>query len=285
MGTLDGLRVVAFESRRAIELERLLARHGAEYVSAPALREVPLSDNPAALRLVDELESGSIDALLLLTGVGTRALVEAVAHRCPTPRLVEMLEKIPLIARGPKPVAALREFGLTAAVRAPEPNTWREILEELDRSLPVAGLRIAVQEYGRTNTALMAGLEERGATPISIPVYRWALPEDTTALEAGITSILDGDAHVVIFTTAVQLDHLLEVASTRANAVLAALRDQCVVASIGPSATDALRERGIEPEIEPEHPKLGYLAAAISESAASHHARKRQDVPNPVGGG
>lgn len=275
MGTLDGLIVVAFESRRATELERLLARHGAQYRCAPALREVPLDENPQSLKLVDALEAGTIDAVLLLTGVGTKALVEAVSHRCPKPRLIELLGSVTLIARGPKPVAALRELGLTAAVRAPEPNTWREILAELDRSLPVRGLRIAVQEYGRTNPHLMAGLEERGATPISIPVYRWALPEDLSPLRAAIDSILAGEAHVVVFTTAVQLDHLIEVAGDSANAVLEALRDRVVVASIGPSATEALRERGINPDIEPNHPKLGYLAAAIAEEAAAHSTRKR----------
>lgn len=276
MGTLDGLIVVAFESRRATELERLLLRHGARYRSAPALREVPLDENPQSLKLVEELEAGTIDAVLLLTGVGTKALVEAVSHRCSTPRLVELLRGVTLIARGPKPVAALRELGLTAAIRAPEPNTWREILAELDRSLPVRGLRIAVQEYGRTNPHLMAGLEARGATPISIPVYRWALPEDLGPLRLAIDSILRREVHVVVFTTAVQLDHLIEVAGDSADAVLEALRDHVVVASIGPSATEALRERGITPEIEPEHPKLGYLAAAIAEQAAAHCAGKRR---------
>ncbi len=274
MEKLAELTVVAFESRRATELRRLLDRHGAHFLTAPALREVALSENPQALRLVEELEAGRIDAVVLLTGVGTRALVEAVAARCPRPRFVELLSKVPLIARGPKPVAALRELGLTAAIRAPEPNTWREILAEIDRAFPVNGLRVAVQEYGRTNRNLMAGLEERGATLVPIPVYRWALPEDLGPLRAAIAQIVAGEAHVVVFTTAVQLDHLLEVAGDCADDVVRALRDRSVVASIGPSATEALQERGITPEIEPVHPKLGYLAAAIADEAPSRLAEK-----------
>jgi len=275
VGRLEGLSVVAFESRRAAETEHLLARHGARVVSAPALREVPIEDNPAALRFLEELEKGRIDALILLTGVGTRALVEAVAKRCPRGRFAELLGGIPLVARGPKPVAALRELGLTPRVRAPEPNTWRELLEALDRELPVRSLRVAMQEYGRTNPDLLAGLQERGARVLQVPVYRWALPHDLRPLEGAIERILDHDADVVVFTTAVQVDHLLEVAGDAANDVVQALDEGAVVASIGPSASEALREHGIRPEIEPEHPKLGYLVGAIAEQAPVLLARKR----------
>src|SRR3954466_4703303 len=88
---LAGMRVVVFESRRAAEIEHLLVRHGATVISAPALREVPIEENAAALQLVRRLEAGTLDAVILLTGVGTRALVEAVLPSCPTERLVQLL--------------------------------------------------------------------------------------------------------------------------------------------------------------------------------------------------
>src|SRR5690242_20442745 len=113
-GALAGLRIVAFESRRASEIEHLLARHGATVIRAPALREVPIDENAAALELVRRLEERRLDAVILLTGVGTRALVEAVQASCPTERLVALLGAVPLVARGPKPVAALRALGLAA---------------------------------------------------------------------------------------------------------------------------------------------------------------------------
>ncbi len=274
MDALQGLTIVAFERRRAAELTRLLERHGAQVVSAPALQEVALTENPGAHALVDELEAGRIDAFVLLTGVGTRALVGAIENRCPRERFAELMSKITLIARGPKPVAALRDLGLTAQIRAPEPNTWRQILSEIDARLPIRGLRVAVQEYGRPNPDLMKGLQERGATTLAVPVYRWSLPDDLTPLRGAIDRILSGGADIVVFTTAVQLDHLLEVAGDSAPSVIDALRDRIAVASIGPSASAALRERGIEPAIEPAHPKLGYLAAAIADYGTSRLRRQ-----------
>ena len=66
-------------------------------------------------------------------------------------------------ARGPKPVAALKELGIAPVVTAPEPNTWRELLSALDENrstLPLKDKRVAVQEYGAPNAELLAGLAE-----------------------------------------------------------------------------------------------------------------------------
>lgn len=276
---LAGMRVVAFESRRAAEIGQLLARHGATVFPAPALREIPLDENVAALELVTRLEAGAIDVLVLLTGVGTLALVEAVRARCATERLVELLRRVPIVARGPKPVAALRTLGLTAAVRVPEPNTWRELLATIDRELPVRGLRVAVQEYGKSNPALLEGLAERGARDVlRVPVYRWALPHDLAPLEQAIARIAAREAEVAVFTTAVQVDHLRQVAATTPTGVAGlttALREHVVVAAIGPTAAEALAEAGIPPDLVPEHPKLGYLVNAIAEQAPQLLAAKR----------
>jgi uroporphyrinogen-III synthase len=266
-GSLSGLRILTLESRRKVELTRLLVRHGAEVLSAPALREEPLEEVSAAIGLLERLRAGQIDALILLTGVGTRALATIAARHGAPKEFAELLAQIPLIARGPKPIAALRELGLRARVRAPEPNTWRELLAALDAEFPVAGLRVAVQEYGRPGPELHQGLKERGADVYSVPVYRYALPEDTAPLAAGIEELLAGRVHVVAFTTAVQLDHLLAFAAERRADVARALRDQVLVASIGPTVDAALGAEGIEPDICPEHPKLGYFAKAIATRA------------------
>jgi uroporphyrinogen-III synthase len=185
VGALAGLRVIAFESRRAVEIARLLERHDAIVIGAPALREVPLEDNVAAIELLAALEAREVDAIVLLTGVGTRALVKVLETRCPRERVIALLRGVPIVARGPKPVAALREIGLQPTVLAPEPNTWRELLAAIDRELPVGGLRVAVQEYGRPNPELLAGLSERGAVVRRVPVYAWALPARPRAAPRG----------------------------------------------------------------------------------------------------
>jgi uroporphyrinogen-III synthase len=183
---LQGLRVISFESRRAKEMTELIRRHGGEPIVAPSMREVPLSENSAPLELFQKIEAGRIDLVVLLTGVGTRTMVDALAIHYSRERIAALLGKVTLLARGPKPVAALKELGLQPAITAPEPNTWKEVLAVLDSNIQLTGKRIAVQEYGITNQELLSGLEVRGAEVVRVPVYRWALPENIAPLQAAI---------------------------------------------------------------------------------------------------
>ena len=116
---LQGLRVISFESRRAKEMTELIRRHGGEPIVAPSMREVPLSENSAPLELFQKIEDGRIDLVVLLTGVGTRTMVDALAIHYSIERIAALLGKVTLLARGPKPVAALKEWGLQPALTAP----------------------------------------------------------------------------------------------------------------------------------------------------------------------
>jgi uroporphyrinogen-III synthase len=176
------------------------------------------------------------------------------------------------VARGPKPVAVLRELDVPVWLTAPEPNTWREVLSALDgkaAEFSLSGRRVAVQEYGASNPDLLSGLEARGARVTRVPVYQWALPDDLGPLQAGVREIVDGQIDVALFTTATQVVHLLNVAETMGlhDAVRRGLR-RCVVASIGPTTSEEMREQGIEPDLEPAHPKMGFLVREAAERAA-----------------
>ncbi|HSP99919.1 MAG TPA: uroporphyrinogen-III synthase [Candidatus Dormibacteraeota bacterium] len=263
-GGLDGLTVLAFESRRAAEMAELIRRRGGTPVSAPSMREVPLDTSPEAAALIRALEAGTVDVMILLTGVGTRAL--AAASGLPGERFAALLRRARLVARGPKPVAALRELGLTADVTVPEPNTWRELLATLDGQLPVAGQRVAVQEYGRTNPELIDGLQARGATVSRVPIYRWDYPEDAAALREGVARLAAASVDLALFTSARQVDHVIETARRLdcLDALHAASR-RVVFASIGPVCSEALQAHGLPVDLEPEHPKMGQLVGVVAQ--------------------
>ena len=266
--SLEGLRIVSFESRRAREMAELIRNYGGEPIIAPSMREIPLSENRAAVDFIDQLEAGAFDYLILLTGVGTRTLVEAVAGKYSREKVTAALQKTTLIVRGPKPVAALKELGLTAAISAPEPNTWRELLAELDSKAEIKGKRVAVQEYGITNQELLTGLESRGAKVSRVPVYRWALPEDTGPLRSAIRRILDAQADIVLFTNATQVDHVFRVAKEEmVDQRLPQALGRMLIASIGPVCSEALEHLGVRVDLEPEHPKMGHLVSALGQRA------------------
>ena len=266
---LTGLKVVSFESRLASAMADLISRQGGTPISAPAVREIPLAENPEALEFARELLAGRIDLVVLLTGVGIRALLAAVEGTYPRAEFLAALSRIPTIVRGSKPQAVLRELGVPITLAVPEPNTWREILSAIDdAAIPLQGRRVAVQEYGRSNPELVAGLTARGASVMRVSVYRWALPEDCGPLRRAIKAITLREVDLVLFTTAVQVDHLLQVAAESGleESLRAGLRD-AVVASIGPTCSRALREHGLVVDLEPEHPKMGPLVLTVARHA------------------
>jgi uroporphyrinogen-III synthase len=211
--------------------------------------------------------------------VGTRALSRVAETIYPLDQYLGELRKVAIVARGPKPAAVLREWNVPIALTAPEPNTWRELLRALDEnsaSVPLKGRRIAVQEYGVSNPELLAALRERGALVTSVPIYEWALPADTGPLCSAVSAIARNEIDVILFTTATQADHLLQIAAemNEEDALRRAFL-RMLVASVGPTTSERLRELGIAPDLEPTHPKMGYLVMETAQGSAEILRQKR----------
>jgi uroporphyrinogen-III synthase len=276
---LTGLRVLSLESRRAREMAKLIASYHGQPMVAPSMQEVPLESNAEALDFATKLVSGGFDTVIFLTGVGTRALARLADTLYPREKFVAALQHVTIVARGPKPVAALTEMGVPVAVTAPEPNTWRELLRALDdlsESFPLRDKRVAVQEYGASNPELLSGLAERGAIVTRVPIYEWSLPEDTGPLREAVRAIVRGDVDIALFTTSVQVIHLFKIAEELdlvSNVYQGFWR--VVVGSIGPVTSEALREHGLPVDFEPEHPKMGFLVAEAAKRAPGLLLKKR----------
>jgi uroporphyrinogen-III synthase len=282
-GALSGLRVVCFESRRSAESSRMIARLGGEPIEAPTLREVPLRGPLGIDALEEDLQRGAPVLLVLLTGVGTELLIEGLSQGVSRERALALLgaPTTTIVCRGPKPHAVLKPAGLKPAVVVGEPNTWRDVLQEIDARQLLAGKSVYVQEYGRTNAELVQGLVERGAKGVrQIKTYSWQLPDDLSPLHAAIERIARDDAEVALFTSSIQLTHLLQVAEDRGlTQQLYRGLERMVIASVGPLTSEALSSAGLRPDIEPEHPKLGHLMVALGALAPQVLAQKR--LPSP----
>src|SRR6266481_9889379 len=107
---LSGLRVCSFESRKGAEMRGLVERQGGIVTIAPSMREVPLAENPEAFAFAARLFGGTVDVVILLTGVGTRALAEVLESKYSRDEFLAALQKCTIIVRGPKPAAVFREW-------------------------------------------------------------------------------------------------------------------------------------------------------------------------------
>jgi uroporphyrinogen-III synthase len=285
MNGFAGLRVLTLESRRAAELAKLISTYDGQPIVAPSMREVPLESNQEALAFAAKLLAGDFDMVIFLTGVGARALLGVVETAYRRDDYIAALQRVKIVARGPKPVAALREIGVTPDLTVPEPNTWREILLALEgasdpqQGIRLRGARVAVQEYGVSNPEFLAELKKRGAHVTRVPVYQWALPDDLELLRAAIRALLDGSIDVVLFTTGVQAVHLFQVAAEmKMEEPLRDALNKTVIVSIGPTTSEELVRRRVPADFEPSHPKMGYLVKEASERAAEFLRRKHEGL-------
>jgi uroporphyrinogen-III synthase len=286
-----GLRVLSLESRRAELMEQLIRRHGGDPFVAPSVKEVAFEQHDEVYEWAERLFGNAFDLVVLMTGAGLTFLRDILAERWPSEIFAGALRQVTIVSRGPKPAAVLREMGVAARIMVPEPNTWREIMPV------IAGLperRITVQEYGRANPEFIAALEQMGAEVSPITIYRWALPDDLGPLEEAVGRIAARKCDVILFTTSIQLTHLLEVAARMGCVadVREALAEDIAIGSVGPVMDGALAECGLTPDIVPTHPKMAVLVRTAAELAPSVVLRKRRFPPQyaspratrPVGG-
>lgn len=256
----NGLRIASFESRRRDEMQRMIEKFGGIPFVSPSLREVPVAENREAIDFAYQVITGQINIAIFLTGVGFKHLLTAIEKHLDKQRFLDALSDIVTIVRGPKPVAAMREVGITPTYRAAEPNTWREVLQLIDQQVPVANQIVGLQEYGVTNRSLVAGLEARGAQVATVRVYQWELPEDTQPLIANVRAIAAGERDVLMFTSAHQVVNVLRMATElNLEETLRYQLSQCVVASIGPTTSEMLQQLDFPVDLEPEHSKMGHL--------------------------
>ena len=265
-------------------MAQLIRNCGGEPIVAPSTREVQ-TPNQGERQLIRGILEHQFDAIIFMTGVGSRALVEAAEAFCPREEILAALGRTRVVVRGPKPAAAMREFGVPVTLAVSEPNTWREIVKALDenpRKVPLKGQRIAVQEHGEPSSELYIALRERGAQVVPVRVYRWELPEDAGPLKEAIRALAENKVDVVMFTSSIQFVHASRVAAQLGmserfrNGLKRAL-----VASIGPIASETLRQNGVRIDLEPSHPKMGFLVKETAERSVELIERKtRPSSPN-----
>lgn len=274
----NGIRVLSLESRRSVEAGKLIRTYGGEPLSAPAMREIPMNSDGPVLEFADALMAGAFDLVIFTTGVGVRALIKAVSDHRDREKFLSALRSVKIAARGPKSSSALREIGVPITVIAPEPFTWRALVQAMEDKLGSAlkGIKIAVQEYGVSNPELLAALSEKGLSVTRVLVYQWALPEDVQPLREAVVALAQGQVDVVLFMNAGQVAHLFLVAEQMGYTDRLYERFRSIViGSIGPSTTEGLSLYRLVPDFEPSQSKMGFFVKEVAENAERLLTEKR----------
>ena len=237
---LHGRTVAVTRARaQASALAARLRTLGATVVEAPAIRTQPL---PAALP-----DLGAYDLLCVTSPNGAHELFARLAAADADARA---LAGLTVAAIGPGTARALGEHGIR-----PDVVPARAVAEGLVESLAGIDMRRALIVRGREGRDVLPdALLERGAEVDILVLYETVaepLDEATARAAAG--------ADYLTFTSASTVRFFLAAAGS-----LAGPR----IASIGPATSAALREAGVEPDLEADpHTPDGLVAALVADTA------------------
>ena len=260
---LLGRRIAVAGDRRFDDIEKLVAKQGGVAVSRPLMRSAPL-DDPETTAAVSKLCDEGCDWLILMTGMGTRALVKVAESLGRQDDLLSQLQAAKIAARGYKTVKALKELGLKPIVQDDDGTTegLRRQLEPVD----FRGAKVAFKLHGERVPELTAWLASRGASVCEIPLYRYRPPTDAE-VQTLLAEIFAGRLDAVAFTSNTQVNYLFAVAGrfAQADALREAFAASVQAVSVGHMTSAALREAGVTDIVQPELERMGAMIVALAE--------------------
>lgn len=263
---MNGARIGITGTRRAAEQAALVRSLGGEPVHGPSVDVDVAAPDDDLRETLSELLAAPIDTAVMVTGVGTRHLVDAAGRMGLREPVIAALRAARVIARGTKPRRVLRELEVPVAWTAapPESRIIRDVL--LDESL--AGRRILVQCAGGAPDLMIAPLRAAGAQVVEAHPYALDVPPDgRPAVDLAIAAT-QGRLEALTFTSAHAVNGFVALAE-RAGIDVAAIGAGTLIVAIGPVTRDALFDNGLPVHVEPGTPRMGAMFRATAAALAS----------------
>lgn len=249
--SLENRTIALAEGRQLEELAQMLEKEGARTLRCPLVSILDPPDDAPALAWLRQLCAGAFDLVILFTGEGVRRLLDCGARHGLRDDVIAALGRTRLLARGPKPVKALKDVGLASAVVAPAPTT-DGVIAAL-RAEDLHGRTVGIQLYRDSNPPLTDFLQQAGAKVATVLPYIYAPAADDARVAELIGQLAAGRVDALVFTSSPQVDRLFEVAEERG--LIDPLRQglaRTQVASVGPVLSESLQRHGVHVHVSPE---------------------------------
>jgi uroporphyrinogen-III synthase len=252
---LEGRTAALAEGRQLEELARMLENEGAAALRCPLVSILDAPEPKPVVRWLRALAADRFAYVVLMTGEAVRRLLGFAERAGLRDQVIAGLCRTKTVTRGPKPMRALKEIGLSPTKVADAPTTEGVIAAM--RSEPLAGQAVGVTLYGGDNPPLVQFLESAGARVQTVLSYVYAPAADADRVADLIARLAAGTVDVILFTSSPQVDRLFEVASERGlETTLRAGFEKTFVAAVGPVVAETLRQRGVGVDV---YPKQGFV--------------------------
>jgi uroporphyrinogen-III synthase len=265
---LTGRRVGITADRKREIQRKLFEARGAEVVEGPTMATHYLPGDEGLRAVTASVVAEPPAVVVADTGVGVNAWFEAAAAWGLGDGLRQALVQSEILARGPKAASAIRKHTDVAAVTAPESRLdgFRAHLAEQD----LAGRRVVVQRSGTDDEPFIEWLGAKGATVVSVEVYRWELPADREPALELVRQACDGRLDAVTFTSAPGVGNLFVLgAELGLEADLrTAFASRLVGACVGPVCAEAARRAGVAAPIYSTTGHLTEMVRLVTEVLA-----------------
>jgi uroporphyrinogen-III synthase len=260
---LSGKRIAVAGGRKFDELAAIIAKQGGEALCRPMMGSVS-NDSDALSEVVRDVCAKGADWFVLVTGVGTKALLEKADSLDLGERLRELLSSAGIAARGYKTFNALKTLGLKPVI-VDDDGTVEGVRRQLE-SFDFSNKRVAVQLHGERMPALTDWLLSQGATVTEIPLYFYEEPEEKDVQQL-LYEVISNEVDIVAFTSNTQVKFFFEGARKQgAEAFLQrALNGRVIALSVGSMTTAELRKSGISRIIAPEHERMGAMVMELAK--------------------
>jgi uroporphyrinogen-III synthase len=248
---LEGRTVALAEGRQLEELAQMLEKEGAIALRCPMLSILDAPDAGPVVTWLRDLAADRFTYLVLMTGEALRRLLGFAERAGIRDSVVAALGRTRTITRGPKPVRALKEIGLSPSLVAEVPTT-EGVIATL-RNEPLQGKTVGVTLYAEPNSTLVGFLETAGAKVSTVMPYVYAPAADAERVAQLITGMAAGRVDAILFTSSPQVDRLYEVARERSqDNVLREGLERTRVAAVGPVVAANLQRKGARVDLCPE---------------------------------
>ncbi len=270
---LTGKCIAVAGGRKFDDLATIIAKQGGEALSRPMMGSVS-NDSTELSQTVRKVCEQGADWFVLVTGVGTKALLEKADELNLGERLRQILANANIAARGYKTFNALKALGLKPII-VDDNGTVEGVRRQLE-AFDFSNKHVAVQLHGERMPVLTDWLLAQGAVVTEIPLYFYEEPLEQD-LQHLLYEVLSGDVDAVAFTSNTQVKFFFEGARRqRAEAfVQRAFNERVVALSVGSMTSAALRECGVSRIVAPEHERMG---AMIMELVKYYQAEHQTDI-------